>query len=689
MKSIAFMEVVNRASAQIVWRVKYDYTSFESTGATFEDRNYLIYLNDVILDTEKEYFCCHINLPYRFRNEIISNINKSNLYDASQLLFKAYVEISEQINTYLNENKIDVQTFCCIHNYDFCLVSSSIYNFEKAKMLIELYLNNKFPLSEDPSEQITSHKVNLSIIKKENIINSDRQFVKHNPNFYRYYELMHVIQNLKVDSPDRKMELSLFSSLILKDLVESTHLYWLYESGELRRETSEVTHIIFERDYTYFKHLMRFCQQAEDHFIFHDWIWGLVFLTQTLLASLKHRSLENCKNDDEINEHTNFFGFVPIIEDDEENHSEVMSMFTRHISRNFCHGFLIIPSYSIYSLADYLPAYIHEFFHYIPPRNRDKRNKAILTLVLHSILGDLRNNLSKDIYDKILIMFLKEIDKNIKMYGFEENTHTFFECDSMEFSDRIRSMFLRMNFEDVYEAVIWDAFIEFNDINLISIMRKYRDNCTNQYNVSALNYIVTFAMFFREIRSDIAMCSFFNMKLKEYVEVLAKEPLFSVLPKKQCADSTILRFGFMCRYLLKKEPNYQEQNWKKDCKNIINGMIPKDLVSNEKETYIIKLNHLKDYLDEYEEITIESADDCYLKKGQSFIERFLEKEKIVSVWEESICEYMKHIFPQEINRIYEEYQKKTKHEKLICMCGFRYLFRDLLLYDSNLDQKEN
>lgn len=682
---LALLQSYKVENASDGWQIIYNVESQLKTYRDFTN-NFLIYCKDSVLNEAQMFYCDKMNLPYRIRKALIQKCNQKSLCQVSKQLFEEYVSLADTISTFLSEYYKDIFVFCCIHNYDFCFVSATKVDFESVKSEVVDFLNTVFPdeYVDIYEDFISENNFNKNSLARFDLIRNDRSFVRYHPNYSEYLERIISIQEIKCDSPERKMELSLFSSLILKDLTEATHLYWLYESGEVRREISEITHIIFERDRKYFKYLDLFCQQADSQFVFHDWIWCLVFLTQSLLSSIKHRSVNECKDDKEVSEHNNFFGFIPVIEDAEENNSEVMSFYTRHISRKFCHGFLVVPSDPISNLPEHLPAYIHEFFHYIPPRNRIKRNQAILKLVLNAILSDLRCYLPSKIYNDAIEIFFKEIVKYANLYEFNESE--IFDCDSMEYLERIRNVFMRVEFELVYDTVFFQLLKDYNNVDVFNSFRKFKKTILECFENSALNYIITFVMFFREIRSDIAMCTFFNMELSDYIKILAKEPLFAALPKSQCADSTIMRFGFMCRYLLKKKKK-DISDWKITCKNEVDNLANELSDSKGDDTLQKKLKHLKEYLDEYEDISIELKEGNYTPVGESFLENFLSSDdNIISTWENSVSEYLNHRLPKEISRIYNEYMEKTLAEKALDMCGIRFLFRDLYSFNPDIDK---
>lgn len=672
---------LNKSSSEDICFVTNVSKSQEFSDQMLSTESLLLFTDGVILEDDETFFCELINTPFKTREYLIKRSSGNNLYEVSLDLFDSYRMLAQTINKFFINSKINVRVFCCIYNYDFCLISSSKDDLKIAKIQIDGMLN-AFDVSDIADELLMELTIKQNDKKREQCISSQRRFVKYNPQFRDYMKINNYISNIKCDSTERKMELSLFSSLLLKDLIEETHLYWMYESGEVRQEISEISDILSERDILYFDLFEKFCCQANDDFVYHDWIWCLVFLTQTLLSSLKKRSKKDCDDDKDIVQHENFFGFVPIVKGKENN--EVMSLYTRHISRKFCHGFLLIPEYSIYNLPDYLPAYIHEFFHYIPPKNRTDRNQEILKLVLHTILTNLRNSLTAEVYTFFLELFTNEIVNVSSSFGFTKED--IFDCDSMEFWERITCVFDLANHKMIYDTVALKTFRRFQDISVFNILRDSRSSCLDSFSQNFRSYICTYTMFMREIRSDIAMCLFFDIDLEQYIKILAKEPMFARMPKEECADSTIMRFGFMCRYLLGAHIDKDKsENWINTCCSIIDKLKENDKSLDDSAVINNRYDNLSDYLKEYAYISIESNNNSFVPKGESLLE--LSLISIISEWEKNVKHYASHEFSKNISLLYRKYLNASDLEKYKSICGMRFLFRDLYCYNSQLDKK--
>lgn len=612
------------------------------------------------------------NLPFNIRKSIIQESKIENsFFKTSKVLFDKYCQIEAVINRYLSNHYNDVYFFCSVLYNDFCLlVPEQSYETSQINQEIKVIINWLFKSSN--SVVINDNYINPFINRKAQCIKSNRQFVKHNPMFNQYLSTMLNIDNIKTDSIDRIQELSLFSSFVLKDLVEETHLYWLYDSGDLRYEEPDKEYILRTQNSIYFEYFSLFCRQAQDEHMYNDWIWSLVFLTQKLLDILN-----NCIDNEK--DSTNFYGFIPIIKNMREKNNEVVSLFTRHISRKFCHGFLIIPTGAIYNILEHLPAYIHEFFHYIPPNDRRNRNKAILDLVVHSLFCSLRNNLSNKTYKLFFNEFCKEFIKFSELYYKD-----FFDSDSMEYIERLRVLCLKFDFVETYFAILKN--IE-NEIlyDELSVFIAMQEKCMFAWLHSREDHVNIFTLFFREIRSDIAMCTFFNIDLEKYIKIMANEPLFAHLNRKECGHSTILRFGYMCHYLSKSKTKEIDNNtWICESKRIIFQQIQQiyntDTLENMK---IIKhYMNLIEYLDEYFDIAIETHKKSR-NKNNSLIDEIIENYSLVYNWENFNDIFSDNEFFVLINDLYQGYMREQEvQEKLSTICGVKILFRDLYALDS-------
>ncbi len=639
----------------------------------------LLYSNPLDIDFENEYDFCFFSLPFSVRKELIALCNKNFSVEILFQIFNIYCKTVEKINNLLSLKYDDVHVLGCIYENDLCIISScqkhdlSLIQEEIINFLFKI---TRSSICEDAC--LIDRLMQADRMTQEQIVLSERQFVKYNPNYKYYISALHDINKIKSDSYDRKQELSLFSTLILKDLIEETHMYWLYDSGDLRFEKAEIAHILDIRFSSFSRFLDIFCSQADDKNQKNDWIWSLMFLTQTALASIMGRTKDIFNNQREKDEHKNFYGFLPVITTKEQNR-EVNSFFYNHISRQFCYGFLVMPYDCIYKMPDYLPAYIHEFFHYIPPKNRIRRNKTVLKLILHSIFSELRNSLSNMIYDIFFDKFYIAIIDRMESVNFESNE--FFDCDSMEYIERIRAFIQCFDFDKFYYEVLRDLYIENRYLNILSLSY-YQSICSDNFKKNVLEYMNIFVLFFREIRSDIAMCLLLNLNLENYIRIMSKESFFALMSSHKCGDSTIMRFGFMCRYLAFKENGIDMDLWESYCERKIDDIF-NSMSEEDKKKDVCKFQNLKSYLKEYKEIAIEPELERYVPKGSSLLEDLLRLD--VAEWEKDILPFSSHNFIKVIRDIYTNYSSPNETLKIHLSCGMRLLFRDLYAYNPDLD----
>ena len=641
--------------------------------------NPLLYSNVLDIDFEKEYDFCFFSLPFSIRKELIAFCNKNFSVEILFQIFNIYCKTVERINNLLSLKYDDVHVFGCIYENDLCIISPC--HKHNLSLIQEEIINFLFKVTRS---SVYEEMYLIDILRQndrttlEQIISSDRQFIRYNPNYKHYMFALNDIDKIKSDSYDRKQELSLFSTLVLKDLIEETHMYWLYDSGDLRFEKVEISHILDIRFSSFSRFLDVFCSQADDENQKNDWIWSLMFLTQTTLASIMGRTKDIFNDKREKDEHKNFYGFLPVITTKEQNR-EVSSFFHNHISRQFCYGFLVMPYDCIYKMPDYLPAYIHEFFHYIPPKNRIRRNKTVLKLILHSIFSELRNSLSNMIYDIFFHEFYITIIDRMGSIDFESDE--FFDCDSMEYMERIREFIQSFDFNKLYYEVLWNLYIKNRYLNILSLSY-YQSICSDSFKKNVLDYMNIFVLFFREIRSDIAMCLLLNLNLENYIKIMSKESFFALMSSHKCGDSTIMRFGFMCRYLAFKENSVDIDLWDSYCKEKIDDVF-NSMSEEDKKKDVCKFQNLKSYLEEYKKIAIEPELEKYVPKGSSLLEDLLRVD--VAEWEKDILPFSSHNFIKVIRDIYTNYSISNETSKIQLSCGMRLLFRDLYAYNPDLD----
>ncbi len=654
----------------------------------------LLYCESTCINLNTLYRFNLIQLPFAIRNKFISLHATYDFVQSSFDLFFAYCRLATNITSYLLRNYDDVYVLCSLLYNDFCLLIPQSLSEDYKEIIneVNIFLEQSFDIEDVCPNSYVESNLNDNRSKRKLCITSDRQYIKHNPFYNGYSDLLNQLDNIQTDSYDRKQDISLFSSLILKDLAEESMLYWLMPSGDLRFEKAEMLYTLKEQKNLYFELFNIFCTQIADGNKYNDWCWVLIFLTNTLLATINNRTINNTLPQKKQQEHENFFGFTPIIFDLKKQNNEIKSLFSHHISRKFCNAFLIIPKSAVYQIIKNLPAYIHEFFHYIPPNNRPERNKAILELFLHAILIKLRYQLNSLSYTAFFNLIENETYSSINNLGFTDND--FFSSDSMEFIDHLKILFNYYSFENIYK----NALLKTTDAFDLQIILANKEACVNKFNGCAYDYFNILVLFFREIRSDIEMCKFLDIDLKQYIKFMAEEPEFCILPKEQVGDSTIMRFGYMCHYLYfiqqKKLAESDGQHL-----DIYNGFRIADWFENVTKTvkelqqdiknldFKQKYENLQGYLQEYMDLAIEQDNI-----GDSYADRSILESIVCGIFDPDKYpskDFKQYKFTRLLKDLFNKYMSFDKEEaeekKLQLICGIKILFRDLYAFDPDLD----
>ncbi len=669
--------------------------------SNWEKENIVLYDTATTFNTDKLYNFELFQLPFTARKSFTHLFSKDNFTKSAYDLFSEYCKIATITNSILSNKYTDVYVFCSLLYNDYCVLipEELSHNFDAIKNeVMQTLIDTCFSLHNSPdlSHDDAIVKADLADKKQRKLdcIHSGRQFVKHSSHFHLYEELIDSLDSIQCDSLDRKQELSLLSSLIIADLIHIISAYRMHPTGDFHYELAEKTYSINKQEQLYFDLFSLFCKQTEDNNKYNDWCWVLTFLTQTLLSTINGRSKFDLQQE-EWDRYFNFFGFAPILLDLKEHRNEVTSLYTHHSSAKFCHGFLVVPKSSVYNIVENLPAYIHEFFHYIPPSNRAERNKTIIELLLHSAFYELRLNLDKDSYSKFINSIKKEILSSINKLGFSEKS--FFQIDSMEFYNHFKILFHYYKFEDIYSRAIAKAKID-NIVAISKIVLK-RNTCINKFNNDAHMNFNTFVLFFREVRSDIEMCNFLDINIKQYIKFMADEPEFCILPKEQVGDSTIMRFGYMCHYLyfieqrktakkchqpsLSIKSGFEMPDWDKCVAESIRELQKNDTDEALRQKY----DNLIGYIQEYMDLAIEQD-----YTGDSDADRSILESTVCKIFnpdEYPSKDFKQYKFTRLLKDLFDKYmsfdKKEAEEKKLQLICGIKILFRDLYAFDPDLD----
>ncbi len=543
--------------------------------------------------------------------------------------------------------------------------------------------------------------------------------IKRNAHYPEYDELIQKLTKAPVGSNDRRMYMLLLSALLLRAILDESAARWVCESGELKYESVES---MTELSCAYELHMLgfdKFLQQSVIKSPDSDQVWSLFFITKSLLSSIVGRSQ---KPDAENWRYCNFFGFVPYI-DHTNTYREVTSYYPTHISPDYCYGFLSIPSKSRFQLWSYFPAYIHEFFHYIPPLERQARNEKILHLAIYSVMIPLYVALTaaeKGTYERIVMKIAFEIDNfrsdliDIRNDFLDDTPVSRQHCeqlrDTMKYIAIMQDLVYLVNFEEICNRVT-------SELNL-GKDTQWKSDCISRWRKHMTSYVATFSFALREIRSDLSMCVLLDMDLETYIKLLANEPAFAESDNMWVADSTVLRFGFMTRLLyIKGSQSWNKIDWHNLCDRICNAT--PDILNWEKECkrIIRSLNvpfedNLCDYLREYIAINIQDEDDCELDcNWNSVFEAALcttaysiqssqedctvlspskvediDPRSLIYRWGWELQQIKKYPFVNMLSNLYKDYSSLSKdQEKSYFEYCSRLLFRDLLMYFPDID----
>lgn len=574
--------------------------------------------------------------------------------------------------------------------------------------------------------------------------------IKRNANYTEYEALMKQLMEADVGSNDRKTYVLMLCALLLRTILDETSARWVYESGDAKYETLEMSKDLTRAYKIRMAGFREFLNQASIESPYSDQIWSLFFITKTLLSSIVGRdseAIESKRPDAEdldeaelLQEYGNFFGFVPYIGD---YYPEVTSYYPSHIAPDYCYGFLSIPRKEEFRFWSYLPAYIHEFYHYIPPRGRKERNEKILHLAVYSVMSPLfiaMTQSRKAEYETIVAKIASSVDqlrenlidlRNDKNYALREyqtsETRQSVENyrDTMKYNAIMQDLVYLLDFEDLCAEAVNEFCSENAAARAESFSIPNREYwmqaCSDIWDKNMTSYIATFSFAMREIRSDLSMCVILDMSLRDYIEVLANEPAFAESSEKWVADSTVLRFGFMTRLLYTKELYYdswENVDWQELCKHMVRTCSQNDSNGNSIDgwektcgeilqsirksdsQYNEYLDHLRDYLSKYVEISIlskESPWDSVFEKAMCTKEyaisnhkddydQFIDRRCLIPCWGARLQKQKSYPFVKLLCGLYSQYSlANTVEERCLIEYQSRLLFRDLLMYFEDID----
>lgn len=580
--------------------------------------------------------------------------------------------------------------------------------------------------------------------------------IKRNVNYEEYKDLMRQMMGASLGSNDRKIYVLMLCTLLLRTIMDETSARWIYESGDTKYETLESSVELTRAYELLMAGFQKFLKQASAKSPYSDQVWSLFFITKTLLSTIVGRDRsaienadidsENMDKEDLLQDYYNFFGFVPYVGN---RYTEVASYYPTHIAPDYCYGFLSIPSKEQFKLWSYLPAFIHEFYHYVPPRGRKERNEKILHLAVYSVMSDLfiiMTSARRDEYEKIVASIAASVDQlrsnlidlrndrdNLAVSSRSSVTHKNVENyrDTMKYNAVMQDLVYIIDFEELCTKAVLKNNSKSSDFDKISSpipdYKEWLPKCVSRWEEHMTSFVATFSFAMREIRSDLSMCVILNLDLEAYIQLLAKEPAFADSSKNWVADSSVLRFGFMTRLLYIKElyfDSWQEVDWQKLCHNMVCTCAKNNsdrntidawkeecrkkiqkLRKNDPE-YDEHFNNMDDYLSVYDDISrLSEESDWYSvfenamctnkyaiskRKYDERCDTGIDRRCLIQCWGARLQRHREHRFVMLLNDLYNQYRPIDTVED---RCRFEYqsrlLFRDFLMFFEDIDLHKN
>ena len=723
--------------------------------------SHCIYLEGQEIPTQNEWLCYCVSFPVELRAGIAahSRPTDSNYGNLTERIAQQYEEALKGFEEILRRHAgISDDRLVVMKNLSFgdaCIFcSESIANMSLAGhitvALTELSLKYTGGSALDTADE-TITTISEQIKKRF----YSTYLIKRNANYTEYETLMKQLMEASVGSNDRKTYVLMLCALLLRTILDETSARWVYESGDAKYESLGMSTELTRAYKIRMAGIREFLNQVSIESPYSDQIWSLFFITKTLLSAIVGRdsnSIESNKSDAEnldnaelLQEYCNFFGFVPYIGD---QYAEVTSYYPSHIAPDYCYGFLSIPRKEEFRFWSFFPAYIHEFYHYIPPRGRKERNEKILHLAVYSVMSPLFEAMTqsrKAEYERIVAKMASSVDRlrenlidlrNDKNHALKKDqaleTRQSVENyrDTMKYTAIMQDLVYLLDFEDLCS----EAVNEFCSENVASRAEfpsipdrgYWMQACSDRWDKNMTSYIATFSFAMREIRSDLSMCVILDMTLADYIKVLADEPAFAESSKKWVADSSVLRFGFMTRLLYTKEQYYDSwenvdwqelckhmvctsgpngsnghsiDGWKKTCGEIFQSLMSQRFRKND-SLYKEHLDHLRDYLDNYVDISTPSKEspwDSVFEKAMCTGEyaisshknehnQFVDRRYLIPCWGARLQKQKSYPFVKLLCGLYSQYRAaKTVGDRCHNEYQSRLLFRDLLMYFEDID----
>lgn len=502
----------------------------------------------------------------------------------------------------------------------------------------------------------------------------DRQCHNDNRHFSRcesYFNLL--LQRNLNNSSLYEADLTL-AALLVTTMRSEFYNRMVLDHGDLYYEDS-LYYKHYEQEFDqYLSMLDLYIQQSDPDSKFRDWIWAIYFLNETLAEELVKKTWtsidtneytrqewfpKNYQNPHDLSEEeeflSSFIGLYPIF----DSVDGIRSALSLKYSASFAYGFLQMPESIMENFHDSIPAYLHELIHYTPPQSRAARNRLAVHLILYSVLNEWTNAVYRIGNDmRIEHRILEQVDDCYfhrllnEFYGFLMPLYE--GSPKQEKAGEPQLLLDSMNMailqSEIFYHITPDQFIrllettELDDIDLpVQTKKELKDKLNHLltdkacgvrlrsiWKYSANSFATTYNYLLRELRSDITAVILLDITLEDYIQIMMREKGFADNSAKITADGTLYRFGYMTRFLYHEENGTAASSeedvrlWRACCDRIFKQLKGEGPDSDQ------HLEHLRTYLDAYEDMAIEKDEGYRTERYGSFLEELLHDE--VAAW---------------------------------------------------------
>lgn len=638
------------------------------------------------------------------RQEVVQKAKKSISFSDSsswKLLSDAYMNLQEELNNRVRKAQPSARLMLNLSFGDFCLLVPNNSGVDDNALLSAISEWAEFV--PEKAEDVWKSDENLEAAKKEvekrlGTTNVYRML----PHYGYQNELFDKLLKANVDTVDKAWECARQAAVLLHTFLDEAGLFYFQGNGDAKkisaeyRQDTEVTYKELRESYDLF------FQQIPTTAVFSDTVWSYLFFCDALLSSFVGRSAESGEVGAE--EYNDFYGFIPIISDDTET---MDSKFPDQYGILYSMGFLCIPYSLTFNFFEKVPSLLHEFSHYIFTPNRSARNEAALKLSVFSVVNKVIQDISIKIGGNEGRLWAKRVfDSIVERYNeFSEWINP--RSQYPEHTKLNNSMFFLHTTADVFDVTdfsdLYDRAYSLDNLpkRVEMILNDRRQECIEIWEKYAVSFLLTFTMALREIRSDIAMSIALGIGLRDYILLMALEPTWADFPASRTADSVFLRFGFMTRYLFYKA-NSDSMKFRtvSEFNEAWRDEVEKQLVALKTEKIQGKLEHMREYLDEYIKLSFSCGNEGFLDDGYSLFEKMVYSPlqftktfdedcgDIISAWEEQFDGmFHRTSLVAALKEHYARYCESSCIDRIGMNYQARLILRDLFMLIPNVDQE--